>query len=74
MRKHTCHAIGCGRDCAPKLLMCARHWAMVPKHLQQRVYDTYRAGQEIDKHPSREWVFAARAAVNSVQELEALEA
>lgn len=73
MSKHTCHAIGCGKECASKLLMCAKHWGLVPQHLQQRVYDTYRVRQEKDKNPSKEWFLAARAAIHEVQVIEFLE-
>lgn len=64
--EHRCHADGCGERVPPKLLMCARHWRMVPAKLQADVWRTYRPGQETDKHPSREYVDAARAAIESI--------
>lgn len=63
---HTCHAKLCAAPCRPELLMCLRHWRMVPKALQRRVYETYRPGQCDDKLPSREWREAADAAIASV--------
>ena len=54
----------------PAALMCARHWAMVPKTLQRAVWDAYRKGQERDKKVSLEWFRAARAAISAVRDLE----
>ena len=65
-RSHTCHAIGCDVEVAPKFLMCPDHWRKVPKPLQDEVYKHYRPGQEIDKQPNAEWSKAARAAIDSV--------
>lgn len=70
MDKHTCHAIGCNKHCAPKMLMCSHHWNMVPDDLQRRVYDTYRKGQEKDKSVTREWFYASQAAIQAVKEME----
>lgn len=66
MSAHHCHANNCTAATSPRMLMCAAHWRMVPKALQQAVYDAYRPGQERDKNPSLAWVRAARAAINSV--------
>ncbi len=63
---HHCHAKGCRERVEPKLLMCPRHWRMVPRNLQAEVWRTYRAGQEIDKRPTREYLDAADAAINAV--------
>jgi len=46
--------------------MCPSHWYMVPAALRRRVWATYRAGQEADKLPSRDWVTAAKDAIDSV--------
>lgn len=63
---HHCHAKDCTLETAPRLLMCPRHWGMVPKDLQRRVWATYRDGQEQDKKPSADYLAAARAAINAV--------
>ena len=63
---HHCHAVGCGTATDPKLFMCAKHWRMVPTHFQQRIWATYRRGQESDKRPSRDYLDAARAARRAV--------
>lgn len=71
MSKHLCHAEGCTLEVPPRMLMCRRHWFMVPKPLQARVWATYRAGQEIDKNPSGAYMEAQRAAIAAVKAKEA---
>ena len=68
--EHHCHAKGCTTTVPPKMLMCLRHWKMVPKPLQMGVYAHYRAGQEIDKMPSEAWHKAADAAIAAVAKKE----
>lgn len=68
--QHHCHAKGCKKAVAPKLLMCPMHWRMVPKVLADRVWATYRPGQERDKNPSEAYLKAADAAIKAVWERE----
>jgi hypothetical protein len=70
MAAHLCHALKCTVEVPPKLLMCRRHWFMVPKPLRDRVWATYRPGQEVDKKPSLEYVDAMEAAIASVYQAE----
>lgn len=67
---HYCHALGCTVQVPPKLLMCLRHWHMVPRDLQKMIWRCYRPGQEIDKHPSRGYVLAMKAAIEAVRQKE----
>jgi hypothetical protein len=67
---HTCHARACNVAVRPELLMCGRHWAMVPHVVQHGVWRHYRAGQCDDRKPSREWFTAASAAVGFVAQRE----
>ena len=55
---HTCHAPGCDVVVPPKMHMCKPHWFSLPKHLRDRIWATYRPGQEIDKRPSAEYLAA----------------
>lgn len=68
--KHHCHAYHCAEPCAPKLLMCAYHWGLVPSGLKREVNRHFspaqcRPGSGV--RPSTEWLRAARAAINSVR-------
>jgi hypothetical protein len=64
--KHHCHAKGCDTPVPPSMLMCKHHWAQVPVALRMPVIRNYRRGQCDDKRPSREWIKAARAAIESI--------
>lgn len=66
MSEHLCHIPGCTTAVAPRLLMCAPHWRMVPRPLQAAVWASYRTGQEVDKQPSEAWHKAAEAAIAAV--------
>lgn len=67
---HRCHATRCDAEVPPAMLMCKRHWFMVPKPLRQEVWRLYRKGQEVDKNPSREYLAAADAAIQAVETAE----
>lgn len=69
---HKCHAIGCEKEVPPHLLMCFPHWQRVPKRLQRDVWATYRAGQEVDKKPTNEYLEAAARAILAVADKENL--
>lgn len=60
---HRCHAQGCVQAVRPEMLMCLRHWRMVPRNLQRAVWLHYRPGQCDDKNPSEAWHQAADAAI-----------
>ena len=68
--KHQCHALFCKEEIPPRLLMCFKHWCMVPEGIQKRVLAYYREGQCHDKRPSREYLKAAREAISYVAKLE----
>ncbi len=58
---HTCHWPGCLRVVPPAMWGCKPHWFMLPLRLRNRIWATYRAGQEIDKRPSEDYIDAAVA-------------
>lgn len=68
--RHKCHAEECNVDVPPRMLMCLRHWRMVPRKLQVAVWAAYVPGQEIRKDPTAEYLDAQRAAVRAVAEKE----
>ena len=61
--KHLCHAHGCRKAVPPKLLMCLKHWKMLPKNFQDDIWATYVPGQEIQKNPTKEYLKAQHRAV-----------
>lgn len=63
---HHCHAVGCDDHVPPKLHMCVKHWRMVPKAVQDLIWKHYRAGQEIDKQPSIEYLCVAFVSISCV--------
>lgn len=69
---HRCHAKGCRTNVAPRLLMCLKHWKMVPYRLQRAVWDEYVPGQEVRKDPSRAYLELAKAAIDYVAKKEGL--
>lgn len=70
MSAHTCHAIGCTTRTSPRLFMCPRHWAMVPKAMQDAIWAAYTPGQERTFDIKDEYFDAAFAARNHVRQLE----
>jgi hypothetical protein len=40
-----CPVPGCGEQIDPSRLMCRRHWYLVPKHVRDLVWSTWRSGQ-----------------------------
>lgn len=69
---HHCHARNCQISVKPELLMCLKHWKMVPRKIQQAIWRYYREGQCDDKNPSTEWHQATNAAIGYVAEKEGL--
>ena len=66
MTEHTCHARGCAVPVPSKMLMCRRHWYMVPPDLRRLVWQEYRPGQEIDKGPSESYLHVVHLAIDAV--------
>lgn len=63
---HECHMTGCSDKVPPRVFACKRHWYMVPKPIRDRIWASYRSGQEADKRPSVEYCEAAIEAVTHV--------
>ncbi len=58
--RHTCHWPGCTNVVKPAVWGCRPHWFMLPPILRQAIWNTYRAGQEIDKRPSEDYLRVAQ--------------
>lgn len=64
---HNCHARNCEVPVPPKMLMCRRHWYMVPREMRNRVWNTYQRGQEIGQVlPTEAWFEASKEAIEAV--------
>jgi hypothetical protein len=57
---HTCHWPGCPKKVPPAMWGCSKHWFALPLALRNRIWSTYRPGQEVTKTPSVEYLIAAR--------------
>jgi len=66
-QKHRCHVPDCDVETRPEMLMCKKHWNLVPLQLRLWVNRTYRDGQCNDKKVSKEWLTASRRAIDSVR-------
>ena len=70
MPRHICHAEGCQVEVLPRLLMCLKHWRLVPRAIQRRVWQEYEPGQEITKDPTPEYLDVMHEAIEAVAFLE----
>lgn len=61
-RRHECHWPGCTTQVPPAMWGCRPHWYRLPADIRNRIWKTYRPGQEIDLKPSDEYTDVARAA------------
>lgn len=68
MSTHTCHWPGCGKAVPPAMWGCKAHWFSLPKPLRDRIWLTYRPGQEISKTPSLKYIEAAQAVQQWIRE------
>lgn len=58
-RDHNCHWPGCAEQVPPAMWGCKRHWYQLPKALRDKVWATYRIGQEETGAPSRAYLTVA---------------
>jgi len=56
---HFCHHPGCTKTVPPKMWGCKHHWFRLPKALRDKVWATYRPGQEVRKDPSAAYLAVA---------------
>ena len=66
--KHTCHWPGCTKEVLPAVWGCTAHWYALPKYLRDKIWRTYRPGQEISKTPSAEYLAAAKEVQEWIEE------
>jgi hypothetical protein len=58
-RDHHCHWPGCDQPVPPAMWGCKRHWFKLPKRLRDRIWATFRPGQEVNMTPSDEYLAVA---------------
>ena len=58
--RHHCHWPGCDTLVTPAAWGCREHWYRLPGHLRDRIWRSYRVGQERTKTPSAAYVAVAR--------------
>jgi len=58
-RNHCCHWPGCEKQVPPAMWGCKTHWFKLPKALRNRIWATYKPGQEVTATPSDEYLAAA---------------
>lgn len=59
-RNHECHWPGCELQVPPAMWGCRQHWFALPKALRDKVWRTYRPGQEKDCSPSDAYIAVAK--------------
>jgi hypothetical protein len=58
--KHTCHWPDCTIEVEPAMWGCRNHWFKLPLALRNKIWATYRPGQEITKDPSAAYIAVAK--------------
>lgn len=71
--RHRCAAEGCEMHVALHLLMCRRHWLLVPRPLREAVWATYQRHQGLPGGPEPTPVYRRNvtAAIKAVAQREA---
>lgn len=60
VRGHICHWPGCKKEVKPALWGCSQHWFRLPQSLRNKIWATYKPGQEETKTPSEAYLKVAR--------------
>ena len=67
-RNHTYHWPGCEKQVPPAMWGCKPHWFRLPLRLRNRVWLTFRPGQEVNMTPSAEYLKVAKEVQDWVAE------
>lgn len=68
--KHTCHARQCNTPVPPKMFACKKHWNMLSKELQKKLWNVYVPGQEVRKDATREYIKVQKECVEYIASIE----
>jgi hypothetical protein len=66
IKTHPCACLNCQSAIPNFMLLCQAHWSMVPSRLRIDVKNAYREGREQRRHPTRQYLSAAAAAIAAV--------
>jgi len=66
-RDHSCHWPSCPRQVKPALWGCYYHWMKLPSKLRADLWAAYTAGQEETGEVSKEYIIAANAIQEWIQ-------
>lgn len=58
-RDHHCHWPGCTKQVPPAMWGCWNHWRLLPKKLRDKIWASFRPGQEKNMTPSRAYLEVA---------------
>ena len=58
-RQHHCHWPGCEKQVPPAMWGCKQHWFALPQGLRNRIWATYKPGQEKTMTPSPQYLAVA---------------
>jgi hypothetical protein len=72
MPDHHCHANDCPTRTSPAVLMCAKHWRMVPVAMQRKVWSTYKKRGSPGGEPLS-WAEYYEASADAVEHVAAIE-
>lgn len=67
-RNHHCHWPGCDKQVPPAMWGCKAHWFKLPTSLRNRIWATYKPGQEVSGTPSAAYLEAADAVQKWIKE------
>jgi hypothetical protein len=60
-RNHHCHWPDCDKQVPPAAWGCKAHWFALPIGLRNRIWATFKPGQEVNGTPSAAYIEAAKA-------------
>lgn len=63
---HPCRATDCKQLVHDRLLMCRRHWYLVPQELRYEIWRTYKPDEWDDQNLLREYRLAVVRAIETV--------
>ncbi len=66
---HNCAIPDCGARIPTSMLMCRRHWFMVPRPLRDRVNDAWSIAPDMRALESPEYMAARQEAIDAVAAL-----